>query len=176
MGRTWIASPDGKTGDGLLSEILLAYAAGDSIRCLPGEHLWDQGGVPLIRNATIYGDAKESVILSGEWFSFINCDSLVVRDLSLRGFGIKGGGISRVRFVNFSDVEISESQSFTVTIGERAEFARCEPPRFLRRHPGLSHDELSNFSGHCLLTARPVDSVSRRCDDTLNPSWTPRSL
>lgn len=125
QGRTWVASPDGKTGDGRLTTILPVYADGDSIRCLPGEHLWDQGEAPLERSVTIYGEAMESVTLSGEWFSFINCDSLVVKELSLRRFGIKGGGIARVRLVSFSEVKISESRSFSVTIGERATFSYC---------------------------------------------------
>lgn len=125
LGRTWVASPDGTTGDGSLVDILPIYADGDSIRCLSGEHQWDQGEAPLERSVTIYGDAKESVTLSGEWFSFINCDSLVVKELALRRFGTKGGGISRVRSVSFKDVEIAESRRFSVSIGDRATFSDC---------------------------------------------------
>ncbi len=125
LGRTWIASPYGKTGDGLLSDIFLKYVAGDSIRCLPGEHSWDQGSGARNRSVTIYGDGRDVVTLSGEWFSFRDCDSLIVSSLAFRGFQIQGGGVTRVRSVRFRDVAITESRNFSVTIGETATFTGC---------------------------------------------------
>ena len=118
LGRTWVASPDGSSGDGLLAEIIPVYADGDSIECLPGEHVWDQQDAPLERSVTIFGVSSGEVRVTGEWFAFRDCDFLVVEDLALVRI-VSGGGTHGVKRVTIRGVELAETPvRLAITFGE----------------------------------------------------------
>ena len=59
-GRTWIASPDGSSGDGLLADILDQAAEADSVRLLGGLHTWED-----LASVSLAVEGEKGAIVSG---------------------------------------------------------------------------------------------------------------
>ena len=78
--RTWVASPDGTTGDGAVATILPQMAHGDSLRLLSGEHEWPY--IAIRTGMVLLGDPGGSVV--GEGVVFREAPMLTIKGVEFR--------------------------------------------------------------------------------------------
>lgn len=91
--RTWVASPDGTSGDGTVAVVLPQLEYADSLRLLPGDHDWPILVVPP--SMTLIGD--EGSVVTGEGVQFQDTDFVRIKSVVFARLvhGLALGGLTK---------------------------------------------------------------------------------